>query len=200
MQKLRRVSDVPVIVLTAKNDIEGKVFGLTLGADDYLAKPFHPKELVARIARALQRHSSRSWGQEVYDDGLLRLDSMIQQVWVNGSPLPLTLLQFRLIEILVRNAGVVQPVRKILAKAWDDPTGKDTGRVKFAVTRLRRKLDNTELGSDAIVSARGIGYLYQPPGTRTSIRRRPQPSTDSSYGHAGRLLNVDGKAGRGGAD
>ncbi|MFB8003617.1 response regulator [Nocardia sp. NPDC056000] len=199
LQKLRRVSDVPVIVLTAKSDLDDKVFGLTLGADDYLVKPFKVKELIARIARTLQRHSSQSWAQEVYDDGLLRLDSMTQQVSVNGSPLPLTLLQFRLLEILVRNAGVVQPVRKILAKAWDDPTGQDADRVKFAVTRLRRKLDDTELGSDAIVSARGIGYLYQPPGTRTSIRRRPQHSTDSSYGHAARLLNADGAAGRAGA-
>ncbi|MGO1053111.1 response regulator transcription factor [Crossiella sp. CA198] len=186
LRQLRGVSDVPVIVVTARNGINDRIVGLTSGADDYLVKPFAVGELLARITRLLQRESARQWAAEVYDDGLLRLDSLRREVHVDGVQLPLTPIEFRLLELLTRNAGAVQPLDKLVGHAWEDPGGPGaTTRVKFAVSRLRSKLDTTALGSACIVSARGVGYLYRPQArTRTSAEIRPS----AGYGHAAGLL------------
>lgn len=188
LRRLRSVSDVPVIFQTARSDDQDLVIGLAAGADDYIVKPFSGKELLARMARVLRRHGGTENQEAVYEDGVLRLDSLRMEVHVVGKPLELTPIEFRLLDLLVRNAGVVQPFGHLLATAWNDPSGEAATRVKFTVSRLRRKLEATPLGGDAIVSARGIGYFYRSPSA-------PRPSADaeaplSGHGHAGRLLDI----------
>ncbi|CDR08230.1 response regulator transcription factor [Streptomyces iranensis] len=188
LRRLRSVSDIPVIFLTARSDDQDLVIGLAAGADDYIVKPFSPKELLARMARVLRRHGSTENQEPVYEDGLLRLNSLSAEVHVVGKPLQLTPVEFRLLNCLVRNAGKVQPFEHLLATAWNDPGGRASTRVKFAVSRLRRKLDATPLGGDAIVSARGIGYVYRAPSTSRPTADAETPRL--GHGHAGRILDI----------
>ncbi|MFF4749458.1 winged helix-turn-helix domain-containing protein [Streptomyces sp. NPDC002514] len=145
------------------------------------------------MERVLHRSASpEQWAEDVYDDGLLRLDSQSFEARVADAPLKLTPTEFRVLDLLVRNTGVVQSFRKLLARAWDDPTGRDTEKVKFTISRLRGKLDSTAVGSASIVSARGIGYLYRAPGPSTALSpAAPEsPSSRSGYGHASNVLGI----------
>ncbi len=188
LRQLRAVSDVPVIVVSARGEVDDRIVGLTAGADDYLVKPYDLSELVARIERVVRRYTAGLKIDQVYDDGVLRLDSARRQVHVAGTELKLTSTEFRLFEVLAHQAGAVQSVEKLLARVWDDPRGTAPERVKFAVSKLRRKLDMTDLSSESIVSARGVGYLYQPPDAR---RERPRASqVGTSYGHSTRVLDI----------
>jgi two-component system KDP operon response regulator KdpE len=193
LTRLRAVSDVPVIVVTARSAVQDRLHGLNRGADDYLVKPYPVAELLARMERVLdRRRSAEQWAEGVYDDGLIRLDSQTFEASVADAPLKLTPTEFRVLDLLVRNTGTVQPFRKLLARAWDDPNGRDTEKVKFTISRLRRKLDSTAVGSTSILSARGIGYLYRAPGSSTADNPAPSrsPSSRSSYGHAGNVLSI----------
>lgn len=192
LTRLRTVSDVPVIVVTARADLRSRLHGFNLGADDYVVKPYASAELLARMERVLHRAAPKQWVDHVYDDGLLRLDSQNFVAAVADAPLRLTRTEFRVLDLLVRNTGVVQPFRKLLARAWDDPDGRDTDKVKFTISRLRGKLDSTVVGSESIVSARGVGYLYRAPGpTAPGTPAAPEsPSPRPGYGHAGQVLSI----------
>jgi two-component system KDP operon response regulator KdpE len=193
LKRLRAVSDVPVIVVTARNDVRDRLLGLNMGADDYVVKPYETAELLARMARVLHRlRSPEHWAENIYDDGLLRLDSQSLEASVADVPLKLTPTEFRVLNLLVRNTGVVQPFDKLLARAWDDPNRRDTEKVKFTISRLRKKLDSTAVGSASIVSARSVGYFYQAPGSSTagSPAAPDSPSSRSGYGHAGNVLSI----------
>ena len=164
LERLRDVSDVPVLLLTAHGQESDKVRGLRGGADDYLTKPFTNAELVARVEALLRRTGgSASWADEVYDDGVLRIDPSARRTYVEGGEVRLTPTEFRLLNVLVRHAGAVLSPNQLLAQAWDDPTGIGPERVKFAVLRLRRKLGWTDPDASPIESVRGFGYRYRRP-------------------------------------
>ncbi len=164
LERLRDISDVPVLVLTAHGQESDKVRGLRGGADDYLTKPFANAELLARVEALLRRASNAaSWASQVYDDGTLHLDPVGRRVYVQGQEVRLTPTEFRLLNALVRHAGAVLSPNQLLAQAWDDPTGIGQERVKFAVLRLRRKLGWTDPETSPIESVRGFGYRYRRP-------------------------------------
>ena len=164
LERLRDVSDVPVLLLTAHGQESDKVRGLRGGADDYLTKPFTNAELVARVEALLRRSAGpASWADEVYDDGVLRIDPAARRTFVVGAEVRLTPTEFRLLNVLVRHAGAVLSPNQLLAQAWDDPTGIGPERVKFAVLRLRRKLGWTDPDASPIESVRGFGYRYRRP-------------------------------------
>ena len=164
LERLRDVSDVPVLLLTAHGQESDKVRGLRGGADDYLTKPFTNAELVARVEALLRRTAGPvSWADEVYDDGVLRIDPAARRTFVAGDEVRLTPTEFRLLNVLVRHAGAVLSPNQLLAQAWDDPTGIGPERVKFAVLRLRRKLGWTDPDASPIESVRGFGYRYRRP-------------------------------------
>jgi DNA-binding response OmpR family regulator len=164
LERLRDVSDVPVLLLTAHGQESDKVRGLRGGADDYLTKPFTNAELVARVEALLRRSAGpASWADEVYDDGVLRIDPAARRCFVGGEEVRLTPTEFRLLNVLVRHAGAVLSPNQLLAQAWDDPTGIGPERVKFAVLRLRRKLGWTDPDASPIESVRGFGYRYRRP-------------------------------------
>jgi len=164
LERLRDISDVPVLLLTAHGQESDKVRGLRGGADDYLTKPFTNAELVARVEALLRRSGSSSqWADEVYDDGVLRIDPASRRAFVDGQEVRLTPTEFRLLNVLVRHAGAVLSPNQLLAQAWDDPTGIGPERVKFAVLRLRRKLGWTDPDASPIESVRGFGYRYRRP-------------------------------------
>ncbi|MDP9798083.1 DNA-binding response OmpR family regulator [Catenuloplanes nepalensis] len=163
LERLRDVSDVPVLVLTAHGQEAEKVRGLRGGADDYLTKPFANAELLARVEALLRRSSAgqNSWASQVYDDGVVHLDPTRRRVYVKGEEVRLTPTEFRLLNALVRHAGAVLSPNQLLTQAWDDPTGIGQERVKFAVLRLRRKLGWSDPEESPIESVRGFGYRYR---------------------------------------
>ncbi|QUF07795.1 response regulator transcription factor [Actinosynnema pretiosum subsp. pretiosum] len=164
LERIRDVSDVPVLLLTAHGMEADKVRGLRGGADDYLTKPFSAKELLARIEAILRRAEGATAASkaEVYDDGLVRMDHRARRVYVNGEEVDVNATEYRLLSVFVQHKGAVLSPGQLLDKVWNDPTGIGAERVKFAVMRLRRKL-NWSADESPIRAARGMGYRYDPP-------------------------------------
>jgi DNA-binding response OmpR family regulator len=164
LERLREVTDVPVLMLTGHDQAAEKVRGLRAGADDYLTKPFARAELLARIEALLRRSGERhGWRTDTYDDGVVRLDPVAHRGYVNGIEVSLTPTEFRLLNTLVRHPDATLTPAQLLAQAWDDPTGVGPARVKFAVLRLRRKLGWHDPKESPLESVRGVGYRYRRP-------------------------------------
>lgn len=160
LDRIRDLGDVPVLVLSSHRRESDKVRGLRAGADDYLTKPFGGRELTARVHALLRRAGkSREW-RDVYDDGYLQVRFDAREVRVQGRPVTLTPLEFRLLSTLIDHAGQVLSAEQLLEDVWDDPFGVGPDRVKFAVLRLRRKLGAGADGESPIQTARGFGYRY----------------------------------------
>jgi len=164
LERIRDLSDVPVLILTAHGNEGDKVRGLHGGADDYLTKPFGNRELAARVEALLRRPRAQQPLAEVYDDGRLRVSLDVREVSVGGAPVALTPTEFRLLAALVRHPGQTLTPDQLLKLAWNDPLGVGPDRVKFGVMRLRRKLgQNPGEPGAAIEAVRGFGYRYVPP-------------------------------------
>jgi DNA-binding response OmpR family regulator len=160
LERIRDISDVPVLLLTARNMEFDKVRGLQAGADDYLTKPFGNAELVARI-QALLRRAAGDGAQVDIEDVLVdehsgvRMELATRRVLVDGVPVDVSPLEWRLLLALEQNRGQVLSPEQLLELAWNDPVGVSPERVKFAVLRLRRKLGPA---GRRIENVRGFGY------------------------------------------
>jgi DNA-binding response OmpR family regulator len=168
LERIRDLSDVPVLILTAHGNEADKVRGLHSGADDYLTKPFSNRELAARVEALLRRPRSGQPQAEVFDDGQLLVKLEAREVSVGGVPIALTPTEYRLLVALIRHPGQILTPEQLLKLAWNDPMGVGPERVKFGVMRLRRKLDQDEAGSGAgasIKAVRGFGYRYVAPAS-----------------------------------
>ncbi|SDW63187.1 two-component system, OmpR family, KDP operon response regulator KdpE [Amycolatopsis xylanica] len=187
LRRLRLISDIPVIILSARGEQRDQLLGLTSGADDYLVKPFSIDELVVRM-RTVLRRTSRGQDPQVFDDGLLYVDSALKIAQVASVTLKLTESEFQLLDLLVRPAGATKSVTAIVSAVWPgESPGNRAGRVAVLVARLRQKLAMTDLGPDAIVSARGVGYFYRP----SDGTAQPDTTGRVGYSHAERILNQD---------
>jgi DNA-binding response OmpR family regulator len=164
LERVRDISDLPILMLTAHGQESDKVRGLRAGADDYITKPFGSNELVARLEALLRRTAPPQWSTEIYDDGYLRLDPAQRTVHLGGEEVRLTPTEFRLLAVLVRHQGAILSPTQLLAQVWDDPTGIGPERVKFAVLRLRRKLEWEDSAASPIESVRGFGYRFRRTG------------------------------------
>ena len=162
LERIRDLSDVPVMLLTAQGLEMDKVRGLSLGADDYLTKPFGNSELVARVQALLRRSRTARPEAEVYIDDLIELNFGSREVRIAGEPTTLTPSEFRLLAVLVRHAGQTLSADQLLEQAWNDPLRVGPERVKFAVMRLRRKLGQGDGDGGPIEAIRGFGYRYVP--------------------------------------
>jgi DNA-binding response OmpR family regulator len=163
LERLRDMSDVPVLMLTARGDELERVRGLQAGADDYVVKPFGKQELVARVQALLRRSQRGATGKESesYTDAYLSIDWAQARVDVGGREVQLTPLEFRLLSTFVRNPRQVLSRDQLLELVWGDAFGVGGDQVKLYVGYLRRKL-----GDDApIETVRGFGYKYQPPAS-----------------------------------
>lgn len=166
LERIRELSDVPILVLTARDREKDKVRGLNEGADDYLTKPFSVNELGARI-EALLRRARPVPGAEVvtadtYTDQLISIDFAARTVTSLGAEVQLTALEFRLLETFVRHVGQALSTEQLLRLAWSDDTGVGPERVKFSVLRLRRKLGWHQGEDGPLRAVRGYGYRYRP--------------------------------------
>ena len=167
--EIRKESKVPIIMLTALGDISDRVMGLELGADDYVIKPFSPKELEARIRSVLRRTetpnavSSLTLNQTVLQVGSLRIDINRRQVFNGHKRIKLTGMEFNLLELLVTKAGERLSRSFILDSVWGYTPERylDTRVVDVHISRLRAKLEEDPSNPDLIITARGTGYMFQ---------------------------------------
>jgi len=160
LERIRDLSDVPVIMLTARAQELEKVRGLSAGADDYVAKPFGRQELLARVQALLRRTGGRSELLEAYKDEFVSIDYAQRSVRVQGRPVKLTPLEFKLLAAFVQNPDRVLSRDELLNIVWGDPYGVSGDQVKLYVGYLRRKLAPDDPGSVPIETLRGFGYRY----------------------------------------
>ncbi|MEV6780576.1 response regulator transcription factor [Streptomyces syringium] len=162
LERTRDLSDLPVLLLTARGAESDRVRGLRAGADDYLPKPFGNDELLARVEALLRRSAPTRWAGDSFDDGLRLVPDRRSAVW-QGHEARLSDIEYRLLQVLVRNRGRVITTDQLLDRVWDDPQGTGRERVKFAVLRLRRKLRQAagDEAADPLEAVRGLGYRYR---------------------------------------
>jgi len=160
---LRQRSNVPVIMVTAKDSEIDKVVGLELGADDYVTKPFSSRELVARIRAVLRRGGDTDeLLPAVIEAGPVRIDVERHVVSVTGSVVPMPLKEFDLLELLVRNAGRVLTRMQLIDRVWGSDYVGDTKTLDVHVKRLRAKIEPDPANPVHLVTVRGLGYKFDP--------------------------------------
>lgn len=152
--------EFPVLILTARGRWQDKVEGLEAGADDYLVKPFHVEELLARLNALVRR--AAGWTQPQREFGPLVLDTRAQSVLLNGEPLDLTAYEYRIIEYLMLHTGKVISKTELTEHIYDQDFDRDSNVIEVFVGRLRKKLDPTG-DLKPIETLRGQGYRFNPP-------------------------------------
>ena len=162
-RKLREVSSVPIIMLTAKDSELDKVFGLELGADDYVTKPYSARELIARIRAVLRRRSAEPDmpTDAVLTGGPVRMDIDRHVVTVNGEEVPMPLKEFELLEILLRNVGRVMTRGQLIERVWGADYVGDTKTLDVHIKRLRSKIEPDSSAPRYVVTVRGLGYKFE---------------------------------------
>lgn len=160
LRRLRRSSEVPVIMLTARDAVMDKVTGLDMGADDYITKPFEIEELLARIRVALRKRSAKSDSSELLVSGRLSLDAARHAVSYAGEALSLTNREFDLLRALMTNRGIVLSREKLLEQVWGYDYYGETNVVDVYIRYLRQKIDDA-YGVKLIHTVRGVGYVFR---------------------------------------
>jgi DNA-binding response OmpR family regulator len=162
LKMMREISAVPVIMLTAKGEEEDRVFGLELGADDYVTKPFSPRELVSRVRAVLRRtEASGSVSHEMVEvDDRLKVDLGRREVWVEGKIVKLRPTEYRLLYHLLQNVGWVQTYDQLLSKVWGYEYRDEPHYVRLYINYLRQKLEKDPANPKYILTERGVGYRF----------------------------------------
>ena len=169
LERIRDVSEVPIIMLTARGFETERSRGLRAGADDYVIKPFSPLELAARVTALLRRSGSTQEDRPaVYDDGFLRIDKAQRKVAIGDRDVSLTPLEFRLLTTLIDHRDEVLHRDRLLTLVWGGVAAVFPEQVKLYIGYLRRKLGTRPDGESPIETVRGFGYIYRgaaPSGT-----------------------------------
>jgi DNA-binding response OmpR family regulator len=162
LKMVREVSNVPVIMLTAKGEEEDRVKGLELGADDYITKPFSPRELVSRVRAVLRRTEASSGSTHglIEVDDRLKLDFDRHEIWVEGKLVNLRPTEYRLLYHLVQNAGWVISHDQLLANVWGYEYRDEPHYVRLYINYLRKKLEKDPANPQYILTERGVGYRF----------------------------------------
>ncbi len=162
LKMIREVSHVPVIMLTAKGEEDDRVKGLELGADDYVTKPFSPRELVSRVRAVLRRTEGSGFGaKESYQiDERLKIDFSRREIWVEGKLVKLRPTEYRLLYHLVQNAGWVMTYDQLLSKVWGYEYRDEPHYVRLYINYLRQKLEKDPANPKYILTERGVGYRF----------------------------------------
>ena len=164
LDRIRDISDVPIIMLTGNQTAEDDIVrGLDYGADDYLIKPVGNKELIARMRAVLRRTESLSYGvgKVTYSDNLLTVDVAERKVIVNGERVRLTPTEFRLLALLVENAGRILIHKQLLERVWGWEYTDDIDHVRIYIWHLRRKIESDPAKPGYIMTEPGVGYYFQ---------------------------------------
>ncbi len=154
-RQIRSRSEVPVLMLTARKDDIDKILGLELGADDYLTKPFNPRELVARVKAVLRRYAAGQKPGKLIEAGNLKIDAARREVLIDGSAIKLRTKEFDLLMVLAQNFGVVMTRERLLEIVWETDYYGETRTVDIHVNHVRDKIAGADV---AIETVRGVGY------------------------------------------
>ena len=162
LRMIREISQVPVIMLTAKGEEDDKVKGLELGADDYVTKPFSPRELVSRVKAVLRRGGTFEEDEEgvIEVDDRLKIDFGRREVWVDDELVKLRPTEYRLLYHLVQNAGWVLTHDQILTKVWGYEYRDEPHYVRLYINYLRKKIEEDPSNPKYILTERGVGYRF----------------------------------------
>lgn len=162
LKLLREISTVPVILLTVKDDEEDKIYGLGLGADDYVTKPFSPRELSSRVNAVLRRAEWPAPAPRTVlkIDDRLSVDFNRHQVIVDGERVDLRPTEYRLLNHLIQNAGWVVPHDTLLAKVWGYEYRDETHYLRLYINYLRKKIEKDPSDPEYILTERGVGYRF----------------------------------------
>ena len=157
IQKVRKFSNVPILVLTAKNMEQDKILGLDLGADDYLAKPFGMMEMVSRV-KAVLRRVSHAAPSQVLTHKNITLNESSHQVFVDGNQIELTIKEYLLLRLFLKNPGVAFTRENLLSSVWESEYQGETRTVDVHIASLRTKLGSA---GECIKTVRGVGYRME---------------------------------------
>lgn len=162
LRRIRKVSDLPVVMLTAKDDVSDKVVGLDTGADDYVTKPFAIEELLARIRVALKRKGNniRKTEEELLEAGDLKINKSSHKVTFNGEEIFLSKKEYDLLEYMMVNRGIVLTREKLIEKVWGYDYYGDTNVTDVYIRYLRGKIDQ-KYNLSYIKTIRGVGYIFE---------------------------------------
>ena len=162
LEHIREISDAAVIMLTVRSDEEDRIRGLDLGADDYVTKPFSPRELSSRIRAVLRRfeQAGRPDAQIIDIDDHLQVDLQRRDVIVDGERINLRPTEYRLLYHLIQNAGWVVPHETLLTKVWGHEYVNDNHLLRLYVTYLRKKIESDPSNPRYIFTERGLGYRF----------------------------------------
>lgn len=171
-RRLREAFDMPVILLTAKGSQEDVIHGFSVGADDYVKKPFDLQELEMRVEAILRRRAAQVInGQLLYQDDILRIDLTRQQVLRRGHPMHLTPTEFRLLGYLVQNRDRVVPHKELITEVWGPAYVGDTRNLSLYIRYLREKLEDDPANPRYIRTDWGVGYRFTPTPERIASGR-----------------------------
>jgi two-component system response regulator RegX3 len=157
-RQIRQTSNVPIIMVSAKDDEVDKVVGLELGADDYVTKPYSPRELVARIRAVLRRGSEPDLAPMTLEAGPVRMDTERHVVTIDGEDVRLPLKEFELLEMFLRNPGRVLTRGQLIDRVWGSDYVGDTKTLDVHVKRLRAKIEPSPAEPKYLTTVRGLGY------------------------------------------
>ncbi len=162
LKMIREISSIPVIMLTAKAEEDDRVQGLELGADDYVTKPFSPRELVSRVRAVLRRNDSTGVpSKELIEvDERFKIDFGRREIWVDGKLVKLRPTEYRLLYHLVQNAGWVLTYDQILSKVWGYEYRDEPHYVRLYINYLRQKIEKDPADPKYILTERGVGYRF----------------------------------------
>jgi two-component system KDP operon response regulator KdpE len=162
LKMVREISNIPIIMLTAKGEEDDRVKGLELGADDYVTKPFSPRELVSRVKAVLRRIETEGGENEdvIEVDERLKIDFNRREIWVEGELVKLRPTEYRLLYHLVQNAGWVLTYDQILSRVWGYEYRDEPHYVRLYINYLRQKLEQDPANPKYILTERGVGYRF----------------------------------------
>src|SRR5574342_1252308 len=162
LRALREISSIPVIMLTARGEEDDRVRGLELGADDYITKPFSPRELVSRVKAVLRRTEGATGSMHglIEVDEHLKMDFDRREVWKDGKVVKLRPTEYRLLYHLVQNAGWVVTYDQLLSKVWGYEYRDEPHYVRLYINYLRQKLEEDPANPKYVLTERGIGYRF----------------------------------------
>ena len=168
--KIRESRNLPIIVLSAKSEDSDKILGLSMGADDYIAKPFNPQELVARVKSQLRRYTTlgdiHATAQNLITIGRLTFDTENHTLATDGEPVRLTATETKIVELLMKNAGRIFPAEEIYRRVWNEPAFSAENTVMVHIRRIREKIEINPKEPEYLKVVWGIGYKIDKPEKR----------------------------------
>ena len=163
--KVREIAEMPIIMLTAKSQDMDKISGLTIGADDYVTKPFNPLELIARVKSQLRRYLKMSGlhssNREELEVGDLRINTATHEVFVNNERVKLTPREFAILELLVSNPGIIMSAEQIYEKVWKEEAFQSENTVMVHIRKIRERIEANPRNPQYIKTVWGVGYKVE---------------------------------------